>query len=148
MILVRHAEMGTVNRATLRSEARRARAAALGVCSRAARPRTSSRATSAARGTLTPLAAALGLEVVRSPAQDLDALAKIVTSAPAGETIVVAGHSNTVPALAAKLGVTLPDLVTSPQGPMLADDQYGRVFVLTLPPAGGELHPTVLELAY
>ena len=60
----------------------------------------------------------------------------------------MAGHSNTLPALAQKLGVTLPDLKESAQGPMLGDDEYDRVFVLTLPAAEHLGAPVVLELRY
>jgi hypothetical protein len=63
--------------------------------------------------------------------------------------IVVAGHSNTIPAIAARLGVTLRDLTETsmntrvPEG-HLPHDAYDRVHVLT----PGRPAPQVLELRY
>ncbi|MEZ6018306.1 MAG: phosphoglycerate mutase family protein [Planctomycetota bacterium] len=86
------------------------------------------------RDTVAPLAARAGVEVVAHPARDVTGLAAQLRALPAGSVAVVAGHSNTVPALAAALGVELPGLVTpagSRGGPMLDEASYDRIFVLT-----------------
>jgi broad specificity phosphatase PhoE len=81
------------------------------------------------QATLAPLAQASGLAVETRPAKDTTALAAELAAAPAGSITLVAAHSNTVPALAKALGVTLTDLDANGY---LADDQYDRLFVLTL----------------
>ncbi len=63
---------------------------------------------------------------------------------PAGSVAVVAGHANTVPALATLLGGTILGTETTAQGPMLSDSDYGRMFVLT--PGIDEGRCSVLEL--
>jgi broad specificity phosphatase PhoE len=100
------------------------------------------------QATLAPLSARLKLAVDVRPAADLDALATELVSAEPGSVIVVAGHSNTVPALAALLGVALPAVNDTPQGPQLGDDEYDRLFVLYLPPNDAPVKPSVVELRY
>jgi broad specificity phosphatase PhoE len=101
------------------------------------------------QATLAPLAAATGLSVETRPAKELEALALELAAAPAGSVTVVAGHSNTIPALAKALGVTLGELDANGY---LADDQYDRLFVLTVGvsaaegPAGAST--VALELSY
>ena len=63
---------------------------------------------------------------------------------PAGSLAVVAGHANTVPAIATLLGGTILGTEATAQGPMLPDSEYGRIFVLT--PGIEEGRSTVLEL--
>ena len=99
------------------------------------------------QATLAPLAAAAGLSVETRPAKELEALALELDAAPAGSVTVVAGHSNTLPALAERLlGTPLKDLA----GAQLADDAYDRLFVLTLGLAGpgGKTRGHLLELRY
>ncbi len=81
------------------------------------------------QATLAPLAAATQLSVETHPASDLDGLAGELRRAPAGSLTVVAGHSNTLPALAEKLGAPLAGLEP---GENLADSEYDRLFVLTI----------------
>lgn len=100
------------------------------------------------RETLAPLGQALGVEVESVPARELERLSKELAASPPGSTVVVAGHSNTVPALAARLGAPLAGLTEGPPGAALDDAEYDRLFVLTLPPEGVALAPAVLELAY
>ncbi len=60
--------------------------------------------------TLQPLADAHRLSIEITPASEIDALlAKLQSLAP-GSVAVVAGHSNTLPALVSSFGVTLPEL--------------------------------------
>lgn len=98
--------------------------------------------------TLAPLAERLGLAVETIPAGDTERWASELGQAPPGSTTVVAGHSNTLPALARSLGVSLPDLQTNAQPPVLGDDEYDRLFVLTLPPPKTDIPAAVLELRY
>jgi phosphohistidine phosphatase SixA len=97
------------------------------------------------RDTLAPLAAALGVAVESKPAKEIDALATDLGASSAGSVTVVAGHSNTLPRLAAKLGVPLPGLAA---GSQLGDDEYDRLFVVTLPSSGSAARPALVELRY
>jgi phosphohistidine phosphatase SixA len=85
-----------------------------------------------AQETLAPLAQSTGrkVEVVRAsePARLIDALC----AAPSGSVTVVAGHSNTVPALIEALGGCSSDVVSTPQGNQLRESEYDRLFVVTL----------------
>jgi phosphohistidine phosphatase SixA len=97
------------------------------------------------RSTLAPLAAAAGRELVILPANDLPALQSAIRALPAGSVVVVAGHSNTVPAIVAALGGASERLVDSPAGPALPDDAYDRLYlVVTRPDAPAQ----TLELHY
>jgi phosphohistidine phosphatase SixA len=64
-----------------------------------------------------------------------------------GGTALVVGHSNTVPAVLAHYGVTLHDEKGNPVVNM-PDDQYGSLFVVTLPPAGSNEAASLLALHY
>lgn len=100
------------------------------------------------KDTLAPLAEATGLTVEVRPAPDVDGLASEIASAEPGSVIVVCGHSNTLPALAQRLGASLTGVTDGPRGPMLAEDRYDRMFVLHLPPTGATVRPSALELRY
>jgi len=97
------------------------------------------------RETLAPLAEATKVAVTVSPGAKTVELAAKLLELPAGSVAVVAGHSNTVPALATLLGGTVLGTESTPQGPVLPDAEYGRVFVVT-PDGSGKA--SVLELAY
>ncbi len=150
VILVRHAEKGADDpRDPALSELGRERAQDLArLLARSGARRLVVSEYRRTRETLEPLAAALGLELESVPARELEELAKSLEATPPGETVVVAGHSNTVPALAARLGVALGDVTSAQGGAALDEAEYDRLFVLTLPPAGSALAPAVLELAY
>jgi phosphohistidine phosphatase SixA len=101
------------------------------------------------RDTLAPLAEQLDLTSETIPARDMDGLIARLQGAKAREVIVVAGHSNTIPAIAARLGVTLRDLTETSMNTRVAEghlphDAYDRVHVLT-PGSGGA---RALELRY
>lgn len=150
VILVRHAEKATDDpRDPSLSEAGTARAQALArLLGHARVTRLLASEYRRTQDTLAPLAERLGLPVEVIPASASERWAHELEGAPAGATLVVAGHSNTLPALAASLGVTLPDLEENPQGPRLRDDEYDRLFVLSLPPPDVLGSSTVLELRY
>lgn len=102
------------------------------------------------RETLAPLAGRLGLEVRVVPAGQPAELVRAIEALPAGSVVLVAGHSNTVPDLAARLGGELHGLVTSGAGRMLPDDAYDRLAVVTRPAADARSAVAVstLELRY
>lgn len=87
--------------------------------------------------TVQPLASELGLGVTQIKANDADALVTDILSNHRGETVLVAGHSNTVPVIIEKLrGANVPQI---------ADTEYDRLFVVTVYRFG---KAKVLELRY
>jgi hypothetical protein len=72
----------------------------------------------------------LGLEVNKITATPSypGEMAEIIRSRHAGETVVVVGHSNTVPTMIGELGV-------SPM-PFIEDDEYDDLYVVVLAPSG------------
>jgi len=56
-----------------------------------------------ARETGTPLAERLGIKLIEYPGREVDELAERLLERHRGRTVVVIGHSNTLPALLAKL---------------------------------------------
>lgn len=83
--------------------------------------------------TLAPLAAAYGLQI--TTIMDVQEQAEVLLSLPAGAVAVLAGHSNTVPALVAALGGQVSGTVAGRAGPQLHDDSHDRLFVALLSPA-------------
>ena len=81
--------------------------------------------------TVAPLGAIAHVPVTISPAKEIEALVKKIRAIEGG-IVVVAGHSNTVPAIVEALGGEV--------GLQIADAEYDRVFIVT--PAG------VLDLRY
>lgn len=93
------------------------------------------------RLTAKPLADALGLaaEVVEARgATHPQEVARTVLSRHAGKTVVVVGHSNTVPAIAAALGAPGPGEI--------ADTTYDNLFIVTVPASGGKV--TIVKAQY
>ena len=89
--------------------------------------------------TAQPLAEQLDLEItVDTLGEDLEAalrgIGERLLEERAGQTVLVVGHSNTVPALIEALGVG--------DAPPLTDSDYDDLFVVTVSPAGeaGMLH--------
>ena len=83
------------------------------------------------RATAQPLASALGItpEVVDArAAQHAQQVARTVLGRHAGEVVLVAGHSNTIPAIIAALGAKQP--------PDICDSEYDGLYVVTVPPQG------------
>jgi broad specificity phosphatase PhoE len=83
------------------------------------------------RSTAAPLAARLGLttEIVDARARDHARLvAEGVLARHRGETVVIVGHSNTVPDIVAALG--------APKPAPICDGEYDNLFVVRVPAAG------------
>lgn len=71
--------------------------------------------------TAAPVAALTGVEPVVLPAADLRELVRTLTREHRGETVLVVGHSNTLPRLADALGEPIADI---------ADTDYGNIYIL------------------
>jgi broad specificity phosphatase PhoE len=85
------------------------------------------------KATARPLADAAKITPIIVPtssdmAAHVNAVVAAVASRPAGDIVLVVGHSNTIPAIIAALG--------GPKMPELCDAQYGGLFVLQLRPNG------------
>ena len=104
--------------------------------------------------TLEPLSRAAGgatgnLPVKVVDARDAAGLARELSELPPGSVAVVAGHSNTVPSIAKALSCELTTVEKRGRGRMLAEDEYDRLFVLTLPPKDAKgVAPSYVELRY
>lgn len=145
VILIRHAETGgdtRTDRDPELSEAGEQRAADLAsLLGHAGVTHLFSSEYKRTQATLAPLGKAAELEVQVISARDPEAQIKALDALPEGSIAVLAGHSNTVPALVGKLGGTFTKHPEAPDGPpTLLHDQYSRLFVL----AG----PSTLELRY
>jgi phosphohistidine phosphatase SixA len=107
-----------------------------------------------AQETLAPLAERSGHTVEIMPAGDSGRLIAALSSLPAGAVCVVAGHSNTIPALVEKLGGRISNVVSTPKGPELRESEFDRMFVVTLGPPDKAASPvartalSTLELSY
>lgn len=98
------------------------------------------------QATLGPLVAASGCLLTVIPAADSGALVAALRGLPAPAVAVVAGHSNTLPAVVRGLGGTVRGTVDSPSGPLLPDDAYDRLFVVQL--VGADQPAPTLEIRY
>jgi broad specificity phosphatase PhoE len=78
------------------------------------------------RATGRPLADSLGIGVTSLPASDSAGLVARLEAAPPGATVLVVGHSNTVPEIVARLSGWTP--------PPIAHDDFGRLYVVTRAP--------------
>jgi phosphohistidine phosphatase SixA len=96
--------------------------------------------------TLEPLSRETGVEVKVIPAREPERQIRALQQLPAGSVAVVAGHSNTVPDLARRLGGELTDLTAFGPDRVLGDDEHDRLFLLILPSGGGAVQ--TLELRY
>ena len=95
------------------------------------------------RATLEPLAASLEIEVAVVDADALDEQVEILKALPGGSVAVVAGHSNTVPALVRGLGGKLSGTKQTEHGEMIRSDAYDRLFAVVLTD-----EPATLELRF
>lgn len=102
------------------------------------------------KSTLQPLAEKTGGEIVIIRAQQSADQVEALRDLPPGSVAVVAGHSNTIPALVCALAGAAPDLDCSDSSPTLDKEEYDRLYVVILPPAGtGEsVAATTLSLRY
>ena len=129
VILVRHAEKASTggNDPSL-SEAGQARARVLGHVAGATQAAalyvTQYKRT---QETVQPLAAKLQLVPVTHPAGDSAGLVSAIQSRWAGRTVLVCGHSNSLPEIVQRLsGVAIE----------IPDAEYDNLYVVTLPPGG------------
>lgn len=76
--------------------------------------------------TVKPLADQIGLGINQIDARNTEELVRRIKSEDKGRTVLVAGHSNSVPQIIAALG--------GEQLPQIPDDQYDDLFVVTLAP--------------
>ena len=152
VILVRHAETAAdtkTSRDPELSEAGQERAAALAeLLSASGVTHVFASEYQRTQATVHGVAEAAGVDVTVVSAREPEAQLTAIQALPPGSVAVVAGHSNTVPGLIQRFGGTVENLHEDPNyGPMLAHDEYGRLFVVTLP-AGEATRPHALELRY
>lgn len=79
--------------------------------------------TARTRLTAEPLAVALGITPVELPGKDIDGLLTHVFAHHCGETVLIVGHSNTVPLIVGAAG--------GPAMPDLPEHQFDDVFIVT-----------------
>jgi broad specificity phosphatase PhoE len=90
-----------------------------------------------AQQTAAPVEAHTGLKAQVVPAADVKALARRILDEHGGESVLVIGHSNTIPALVQELaGSSVP--------PITADD-YASIYIVSVPTFG---RASVLRLEY
>ena len=77
------------------------------------------------RETARPVAALTGVDPVVLPAADLQELVRTLTRDHRGETVLVVGHSNTLPRLAEALGEPIPEI---------SETDYGNIYILRTGP--------------
>lgn len=137
IVLVRHAEKVDASDDAELSPAGRARAAALAQVLRDA-PITVVFTSQFRRTaeTVAPVCRARGITAKAVPAADTKSLLAELKQGNAGGTVLVCGHSNTVPEILKGLGIVSP--------PKIADDEFDRLFVVTLDADGAR----VLALRY
>lgn len=138
VILVRHAEKADGSRDPALSSEGRDRAERLArLLARAGITHIFNSEFIRTRSTAAPLAESLKIVPTTVPAANERALIDQLRALPADKVALVVGHSNTLPSLLKALGHPVP--LT------LADDEYGRVFILVRTGAGA---PSLIELAY
>lgn len=134
VIVVRHAEKVDESKDPLLSPTGQARAEALALALANARiDAVITTQLQRTKLTAAPLVKSRGLTpIVVDATADAKVHAKAVAAAvlarPAGEGILVVGHSNTVPAIVAALG--------GPEGLAICDNEFTTLFVLTIPASG------------
>jgi broad specificity phosphatase PhoE len=87
--------------------------------------------------TAAPLAARLGEQAIAVPATDIKGLVSRVMHEHEGGSVLIIGHSDTVPELIHELG----DIDVPPIG----DDEYDTLYLLSIPSFG---HASLLRMAY
>lgn len=125
VILVRHAEKDlTVNDDPMLTDAGKARALTLAhVLEDAGIDVIISSQYLRTQATVAPIAALLEQTVVTIPAQDQAQLIRTITTAYRGETVLISGHSNTVPAIITALGI---------EAPFITDAEYDNLFIVQI----------------
>jgi broad specificity phosphatase PhoE len=90
-----------------------------------------------AQQTAAPVEAHTGLKAQIVPGGDITALARRILEDHAGESVLVVGHSNTIPALVQELARF--------SVPPIADDDYATIYIVSVPSFG---RANVLRLEY
>lgn len=82
------------------------------------------------KATAAPVAAALGITPEVVPAIGATHVQDVAAAIRrhAGQTVLVVGHSNTIPAIIAALG--------APQPPPICDEEYDNLYIVTIAPDG------------
>ncbi len=127
VIVVRHAEKASSDRDPVLSEAGRARAGDLAhVLGQTPVDAIFTTQYIRTRETARPLSERRKLEAIVIDATDthIKELAERIRTKHRNQTVVVVGHSNTVPAILAALGANNP--------PAIGDDEYDHLFVLNI----------------
>ena len=83
------------------------------------------------KATVAPLSAGIGVPTVVIPAGDMAGLVHRLKTQHGGETVIVSGHSNTLPQIMQALGVT--------PTPRITDGDYDGLYVVTLGADGTRL---------
>ena len=96
--------------------------------------------------TVAPLATDLELEVTSYDPRRVTSFAEDLRRLSPGSVAVVSGHSNTTPGLVLALGGEIKDLNKGRGAPSLAEEEYDRLFLVTLP--GTEGPTSCVELRY
>ncbi len=78
--------------------------------------------------TVAPLAEQAGVDVTTVAAAGIEALAQRIREEHVGDTVVIAAHSNTVPAIIEALG--------SEPVPAIPESEYSNLYVVSLPALG------------
>jgi phosphohistidine phosphatase SixA len=143
VLLLRHAEAGDAHGGDPElTETGRARAAALAdLLEHAGVSRLYASEYRRTQATLEPLAARLGLTAEVVPAGEAQAQLERLRALPPGSLAVVAGHSNTLPALVRGLGGAVSGTRVTEHGEAIDPASYDRLFVVVLgaTPGGFEL---------
>jgi broad specificity phosphatase PhoE len=95
--------------------------------------------TTRTRATASPAASALGLSPIELDPADVEGLVRRILDGHAGETVLVVGHSNTIPKIVAALG--------GPTIPYVAERDFDDLFVLTTEP-GPRRRARLVHLQY
>lgn len=151
LILVRHAEKDLAGdaRDPGLSEAGQARAERLAhLLSSAAVTHLYATEFRRTQATLEPLAQASGKKIEVFPGAKTKDLCAALDALPGGAVVVVAGHSNTIPAVAAHFGLALAGLEPTANGPLIPENAYDRLYAITLPSKGSQSDWSLLELRY
>jgi len=98
------------------------------------------------QATVAPLAAKHKLEVESYNPRDMRGFAKRLGALSSGSVAVVSGHSNTTPSLVLALGGEPAGLATVRGAPSLGEDEYDRLFLVTLSEREGA--ESCVELRY
>lgn len=88
--------------------------------------------------TAAPVAARLGISVTTVPAADVDGLLRRIGNQYRGRSVLIIGHSNTVPEIVRRLS-------GNPGVPPMPEDDYSTMYVVTVPTLG---RASVLRMTY